>query len=231
MRSPRLLAFAIVCLFSSMAFGQLFPNAPWNKNQCANGQCQTTFGVGSVCSDGAIVTHIGPIADPVPNATVDYRLYGSNLASRPFSYYEDTGRAPAEMLMSPSQSADGASVLSRRSDFRQAFLKAVKEARDKGEISAFQHGRLIVASLRPRELANIQAWVHENAIQEGLATTQAPDWDAIIDFIERLIPLIMQLIDLFSSNVNPHSDFQYAMAQPQTESRVRCDWSWTGLAA
>jgi hypothetical protein len=79
-------------------------------------------------------------------------------------------------------------------------------------------------------LANIQAWVHENAIQEGLATTQAPDWNAIIDFIERLVPLIIQLIDLFGSNTSPMADFQYAHS-PRSESRTLCDWTWIGLAA
>ena len=113
--------------------------------------------------------------------------------------------------------AVGEQSILKRSDFRQTFLKALKQAREKGEINAFQHGRLVVASLRPRELANIQAWVHENAIQEGLATTQAPDWNAIIEFIERLIPLIIQLIDLFGSNAQIN-DAQYVRLEiPQAE--------------
>ena len=204
------IAFLLLIFCGLNADAQMFKNAPWNKSQCVNGQCAPVFGVGSLDSDGAVVTYVGPVADPVPNSPAPLAV------------------VPMPTLAPP---VDEVSILAKRSDFRQAFLKAVREARDKGDITAFQHGRLIVAALRPRELANIQAWVHENAIQEGLATAQAPDWGAIIDFIERLIPLIMQLIDLFGSNVNPHSDFQYAMIAPQTESRALCDWSWTGLAA
>jgi hypothetical protein len=91
-----------------------------------------------------------------------------------------------------------ASVTARRSEFRKTLLTAARKARDSGEISQLQYGRLVVATLRPRELANIEAWAHEYAIQDGLATAQAPDWNAIIEFIEKLIPLIIQLIDLFS---------------------------------
>ena len=212
MRFPPILTAVIACcLFTLSASAQVFPNAPWNKNNtCANGQCQATFGPGSIDPFGHVVVSVGPIADPLPSA-------------------------PNVMAFAPTPTlapdVNEVSILARRSDFRQAFLTAVRQARDDGKINALQHGRLVIASLRPRELANIQAWMHENAIQEGLATAQAPDWGAIIDFIERLIPLIIQLIDLFASNVNPPSDYQYTMLAPQTESRVLCDWTWTGLAS
>lgn len=135
---------------------------------------------------------------------------------------------PVPSMAPPLPQAES-SIMARRSDFRQVFLKAVKKARDEGEINAFQHGRLVVASLRPRELANIQAWVHENAIQEGLASAQAPDWDAIISFIEKLIPLIIQLIDLFGSNIQANlNEAQYVLKNPVAEPVTVCDWS--GLA-
>lgn len=125
------------------------------------GSSGSSFGVGTVFADGAVVVSVGPVADPVPSMAAEVSA-------------------------------------ARKSDFRKAFLKAAKEARDKGDITPLQHGRLVVTAMRPRELANIQAWVHENAIQEGMATTQSPDWDALLEFLEKLIPLIIQLIDLFS---------------------------------
>jgi hypothetical protein len=57
---------------------------------------------------------------------------------------------------------------------------------------------LSAASRNPRVLEKMQAAVHEAAIEEGLASTQAIDWSSLIDFIEKLIPIIIKLIDLFS---------------------------------
>jgi hypothetical protein len=122
------------------------------------------------------------------------------------------------------------SILARRSDFRQSFLKAVKEAREADKITALQHGRLVIASLRPRELANIEDWCQENAVQEGLATPSAIDWDNLISFIEKLIPLIIQLIDLFGSNVGDVNEVQYASLPVRFEHPMRyeqCDWIGT----
>jgi len=213
------LAIAVLCscLFSSSAEAQPLKKvfAPVKKlAQCVGGNCQqsaTVTGfvvVGQADTDGAIVTYTGPVVDPVPNMA-------------PLAFVPMPSLAPTL----PAES----SILAKRADFRQVFLKAVRKARDDGEINAFQHGRLVVAALRPRELANIQAWVHENAIQEGLASAQAPDWNAIIDFIERLIPLIIQLIDLFGSNTQAHlNEAQYALRNPVIESQTACDWS--GLA-
>jgi len=84
-----------------------------------------------------------------------------------------------------------------RVKFRRALLQAARQARDAGEITAGQFFLLSAASRNPNVLEKMQGAVHEAAIEEGLATTQAPDWDGLISFIEKLIPLIIQLINLF----------------------------------
>lgn len=85
-----------------------------------------------------------------------------------------------------------------RRDFRKALLAAGRQARDAGEISSMEFFALSAASRSPRVLEKMQAAVHEAAIEEGLATTQAINWDGLINFIEKLIPIIIKLIDLFS---------------------------------
>lgn len=209
MFSKSIYAVAIACLIGGLGspgFSQQPVKNFFKKCFGANcGQQSSGFVVGQTDPvDGTIITSVGPFADPVPSMVVT-------------------------PVLAPSLPTE-ASILEKRSDFRRVFLKAIKKARDNGEINAFEHGRLVVASLRPRELANIQAWVHENAIQEGLASAQAPDWSAIIDFIERLIPLIIKLIDLFGSNSSPSFDFQYAINSRSPEVRTQCDWTWIGLA-
>lgn len=85
-----------------------------------------------------------------------------------------------------------------RVKFRRNLLEAARNARQAGDITPAQYFLLSAASRSPIVLDQIQAAVHEAAIEEGLATPQAVDWDALLAFIEKLIPIIIQLIDLFS---------------------------------
>lgn len=84
-----------------------------------------------------------------------------------------------------------------RSSFRKSLLAAGRKARDAGEITSLEFFLLSAASRNPATLERMQAAVHEAAIEEGLATTQAIDWDQLIVFIEKLIPIIIKLIELF----------------------------------
>ncbi len=82
--------------------------------------------------------------------------------------------------------------------FRRSLLEAARNARKSGEITSIQFFMLSAASRNPNVLDKMQQAVHEAAIEEGLATAQAIDWNGLISFIEKLIPIIIQLIDLFS---------------------------------
>ena len=81
--------------------------------------------------------------------------------------------------------------------FRRSLLEAARNARKSGEITAVEFFMLSAASRNPATLDKMQAAIHEAAIEEGLATAQAIDWNSLIDFIEKLIPIIIKLIDLF----------------------------------
>lgn len=224
MRFPAIAVVLFVAMCQA-SFAQMFPNAPWNRSGCY----QDSSG-NAVCNgvSQAVVT-----VAPAPAVTYSYPSVSSSV-----SYGSSGGMAVSNgccggvaVSAVPTAAPDPnqVSVLARRSDFRQAFLKAVKEAREADQITALQHGRLVIASLRPRELANIEAWCHENAVQEGLATPSAIDWDNLISFIEKLIPLIIQLIDLFGSNVGDVNEVQYASITPRLEPfdarLVRCHLS------
>jgi hypothetical protein len=84
-----------------------------------------------------------------------------------------------------------------RATFRKSLIAAARKARDSGQITGLEFFLLSAASRNPATLEKMQAAVHEAAIEEGLATTQAIDWNQLIEFIEKLIPVIIKLIELF----------------------------------
>lgn len=207
----RLVAFGLLLLVSmaSMAQSQGPLRRILNLNNCANGQC----------SQGQQVQQV---QQPFQGVVVGQVFHDGSVVTS-VGPFPDQVPAMAPLL---PQSASG--VIAGRRDFRQVFLDAATQALRDKEINRFQHGRLIISSLRPRELANIQAWVHQNAIQEGLATAASPDWEAIIAFIKELIPLIVQLIDLFSQ-VQPHLEAQYVLRNPSMDLQTVCDWSYLAV--
>lgn len=95
---------------------------------------------------------------------------------------------------------------------------AILQALEKNKtLSSFQKLRVRLAlKYRPRVRAEIIGEVTALCIEEGYVTEDgtlaAPpsgqvDWDAIIEFIERLIPLILKLISLFAWN-GSHNTFE-----------------------
>jgi hypothetical protein len=93
--------------------------------------------------------------------------------------------------------------------FRRVLLKAAQAAAAKKEISRADVVRLRVASLSPAFLAQAERLA---VVQMAFSGEEVPtdaegkieiakiDWDALLAFIEKLIPLILQLIDLFAMN-------------------------------
>lgn len=120
----------------------------------------------------------------------------------------------------PSQASQASSLevtqlrIGDRSSFRKSLLAAGRKARDAGEITSLEFFLLSAASRNPATLEKMQAAVHEAAIEEGLATTQAIDWDSLITFIEKLIPIIIKLIELFGQ-VTLQPEAQFVSNTPQ----------------
>jgi hypothetical protein len=105
---------------------------------------------------------------------------------------------------------------------RNVIKSAVKAAKD-GTITRRDVMRLRVAMLSPafREQAQQLAIVQMSASgsdalgsdavptdEDGKVIETAIDWDKLLSFIEKLIPILLQLLDAFGENYQPHQ-FQY----------------------
>lgn len=97
----------------------------------------------------------------------------------------------------PAPQADAMLLRSDSMKFRKSLMQAASNARKSGEISLKQYFAIAAASRNPARLEEFKQAAHETAIEEGVATVQAVDWDKLIGFLEKLIPLIVQLIGLF----------------------------------
>ena len=101
-----------------------------------------------------------------------------------------------------------------KSEFRQAVAAAVKSARKKGEMSARQALKIRVALLSPA----FQQRVEDLAVtQMAFAATDEPlprtadgkvdraniNWSELLVFLEKLLPFILELLDLFAVNQLP----------------------------
>jgi hypothetical protein len=79
------------------------------------------------------------------------------------------------------------------------FKRVMFEAIQNSDVSVRDKMRLRMAvRFNPQRIAEI---VHEEALIDGCCSTEdlaAVDWDALLAFIEKLIPLILQIISLFS---------------------------------
>jgi len=125
--------------------------------------------VGMRLSDGSVVTSIGPFYEQVP--TLAPQLAG----------------APTTV-----------SILSTsNSNFRKMLMEAASAARRDGKINLIEYSILSVTSRNPKTLEQMKLYVNEMATeQDGEAPVGAIDWAALI---KTLIPLILELIELFKS--------------------------------
>jgi len=95
---------------------------------------------------------------------------------------------------------------------QQRTVEMVTAAIDKSDLRPLKKRRLKNALRRPAVAEQVTDWVTSNAIYEGIITINPTpvygadgepdligvDWDSLLAFIEKLIPLILQLIELFS---------------------------------
>ena len=94
--------------------------------------------------------------------------------------------------------------------FHREIIRAASKLRVKGELSRAKMIRLRVAMLSPafrqraKELAVTQmAFSNSDAPipvnSQGEIDETAIDWDSLADFLERLIPIIVQLMSIFGA--------------------------------
>lgn len=86
-------------------------------------------------------------------------------------------------------------------DFGETLREAAKQARADRSIGLIQYWRINAASKNPRQLQRIYAGVIDEGIAAGVidgrASADAFDWEQLLAFIERMLPLILKLISLF----------------------------------
>ncbi len=85
--------------------------------------------------------------------------------------------------------------------FRDVILEAAQQARAKRDIGLIQFWRIKAAANNPRQVQRIYAGVIDEGIAAGVidgdAAADGFDWEQLLAFIERLIPVILKLIALF----------------------------------
>jgi hypothetical protein len=86
--------------------------------------------------------------------------------------------------------------------FAAAVRSAAQEARGRREIGLIQHWRINAATRNHRRLAKIYAGVIDESVQAGILDADADvygiDWENVLAFIRELLPLILQIISIFS---------------------------------
>jgi len=84
-------------------------------------------------------------------------------------------------------------------EFRAALLKSGEQAVKAGELSRLDLMRLRLATMSPKMLSAAHQFAAEQCLSDGLcASYGAIDWNQLLAFIKELIPLILELIKLFS---------------------------------
>lgn len=98
-----------------------------------------------------------------------------------------------------------------RKSSRAVILESVALAEAEGSLSSDQAKAIRRATLRPRQLAQIEALIVEKAQIEGYALPMGSDgevqmkaiaWGDIADFIVKIAPIIFKLIELFASDAD-----------------------------
>lgn len=109
-------------------------------------------------------------------------------------------------------------AIPKKDGFHLALLKAIKDRRKKGEMSAVQALRLRVALISPafrkkaEDLAVTQmAFSGEDSdvlkrTKDGKIDRASIDWEGLTLFLEKLLPFLLQLLEIFAA-ANPTTIF------------------------
>jgi len=87
----------------------------------------------------------------------------------------------------------------KRDDFRRVFNKAVRQAYGEGQISLRQAAALHLAVVLFRD--QLEAFCVQQAVTAATLPPEAADkpgeidWDALLEFLKELLPLILEFIE------------------------------------
>lgn len=106
-----------------------------------------------------------------------------------------------------------------------AIIEAAKEARDAGDITAKEYRRMrLFRMLFPRRFhalaeAALEQYIEEAPVIAADGTINEIDWDALLEFLRELMPLILEFIEALMNIFEPLSlapalDTSYVSAIP-----------------
>jgi hypothetical protein len=82
------------------------------------------------------------------------------------------------------------------------LIKAAEEAQSNGEITRGELFKIRIASISRPALRQMQQAVVEQATHEGKIVAGTPigavNWDNLLQFIKELLPIILEIIKMFS---------------------------------
>lgn len=85
------------------------------------------------------------------------------------------------------------------SNFRPALIAAAEEAARDGQITRSELFKIRILSLFPRKLAELEECCTAQAVSTGVAQNAgAIDWAALLEFIKGLLPIILQILQIFA---------------------------------
>lgn len=83
--------------------------------------------------------------------------------------------------------------------FRKALISTAEQAVKSGEISRVELFKLRVATMNQKVLKQMHQACAEQVLSDGKAKSfSAIDWSKLIEIIKELLPVILQIISLFS---------------------------------
>ena len=116
---------------------------------------------------------------------------------------------PTKPEKAAKSSSDFSETVSASREFRPAFLRAIRQARKSGDINLRQAIRLRTASFSPAFLEEAKALAVVQIAFSGETSDEVPvteagaidvngiNWNGLIQFLEALIPLLLQLLNAF----------------------------------
>jgi hypothetical protein len=120
------------------------------------------------------------------------------------------------VLSQPPLGSQEETVMEARGSFHQAVIRAALAKVRNGEMSRIEMIRLRVAMMSPgfrkhaEELAVVQLVAQGDDVPRdatGAVDRAKIDWDALLDFLEKLIPILVQLIAIFGGVVDTSIQF------------------------
>lgn len=137
---------------------------------------------------------------------IGFLLVGTSHTTAQFGLVDKNSIVVAQPAPEPTPAPQVKTREEVRKDFRKALLSASREAVRKGTISRVEALRIRIASFSPAFLERAQEMCVVQMVfsgenqdeipfnEDGTVDLTAIDWDGLATFLERILPLILELL-------------------------------------